>query len=145
MVCNSAADDRCPAATTTTTEEIHASTTAVRKIRHRVERDSQDKDSQDREALPAYVPSPKKKGGARFACMIDSNPELNPTQGTSSQHATAPQKKENLNAHITDKFKDMCKIYEMVGIGFIVADIVCTAHTLADLTLLSILSCLLCA
>ena len=84
---------------------------ARRQIQREV--DSQDQDSQDRDECPVvFKPSPQKKGG-KFACMIDSNPELNPMRRSNEKEETF-KKKINLNAHITDKFKDLYKIYEMV-------------------------------
>jgi hypothetical protein len=94
--------------------------------RRQVQRDSQDQDSQDREEnfSASLPPTPRKGGGGgRYACMIDSNPELNPTTtsrggagGSNHETETVMKKKQNLNAHITDKFKELQKIYEMVGV-----------------------------
>lgn len=85
----------------------------------------QDIDSQDRDECPVFIPPPQKQrkgGGITYACMIDSNPELNPPSreeiGT-NQRAEPIKKKTNLNKHITDKFKELYKIYEMVSIGIV--------------------------
>ena len=67
-----------------------------------------DLDSQERETLPFSDHTVQKVG--KYACMMDSNPELNRKQQTD----TASKKKINLNSHITGKFKDLQKIYEMV-------------------------------
>lgn len=89
---------------------------------------SPDEDSQDRDdrlAAPysGVYPSPQKSTtGGKFACMIDSNPELNPARDRDSNSMQGEdkaslnkKKKMNLNSHITDKFKDLYKIYEMVS------------------------------
>jgi hypothetical protein len=45
--------------------------------------------------------------------MIDSNPELNDSKDN-NKNIVPSQRAKNLNTHITDKFKELHKIYEMV-------------------------------
>lgn len=111
-------EEKIPTTTGDMSQDIDQSDVAPRVSRYahrQVQRDSQDLDSQDGDMnhnMPS-VPSPQKKGG-QYACMMDSNPELNSTN-LGGEKVLPLQKKVNLNAHITDKFKELYKIYEMVN------------------------------
>jgi len=85
-----------------------------RKAARELDNESEDQDSECLDNVPALSPQPPPKQRGKFACMIDSNPELNPTRPGVAQPVVAP-KKTNLNSHITDIFKELHKIYEMNG------------------------------
>jgi hypothetical protein len=90
--------------------EDHVSRSRTKRSLRSLE--SKDQDSEELDNMIAYNVSPRKKSG-KFACMIDSNPELNDSKDN-NKNIVPSQRAKNLNTHITDKFKELHKIYEMV-------------------------------